>query len=75
MPKKKKIPQHVLEKIEEKKNSIKAQVGKIAAERDKLRELYEDLEGVVNDCDMACDDFAQAIKLMESGLDEMSQYL
>ena len=48
---------------------------KIAAERDRLREIYDDLGSVLDSIDLAQQSFAQGMAELEDGLDTISQYL
>ena len=47
----------------------------IAKERDKLREIHDDLGDVLDTIDSAQESFARGVSEIESGLDEISQYL
>jgi len=62
-------------KIVFKVDAIKKQIQKIAEERDKLRALIDEAVAILETCDSAHIDFEEGIRLLESGADELSQYI
>ena len=47
----------------------------VAIRRDRMRKLYEEMEGVVNTLDRACLDLDSGLTMFESGIESMSEQL
>ena len=48
---------------------------KIVIERDKLRDIYSELEEVIESCDAGIENINEGMGNIEEGLDNLSQYL
>jgi len=64
-----------LQKIEKLINEFESIKKKIQTERDKLREVFADMESIIDSIDTANENISDGISFLRSGLDDMSQHL
>ena len=57
------------------KEKVKASLKIISTERDKVREYYQELEGIVESIDEATPDLHDAVASIDDALSYLSQYI